>query len=238
MHREDQDHAYRAKLLSSYGWLSRTSPTFIDSVIALGRWKKVYGGERVTTAGEEKSELIALAEGVATLSSNIGYAETPLVHIFRPPFWWGYTYLVGSGPRRYTCEMRTSGWLLSIDGKSLERLMNRETAAWPAMVRLAIGHTDLAATVAGDLVTRGSRKRTLAVLLRCSGHRDSDSMDAPPLKSIPLTQAELADASNLSRNTVVTVLQELAAKNLVGLSRRSIEIKNPSALLKMLNEDE
>lgn len=73
MHQEDQAHELRVRLLSNYGWLAGTSPTFIDAVIAQGRWKKVKVGDRVTTAGEEKSELIALAESSLPL---LGFIAT------------------------------------------------------------------------------------------------------------------------------------------------------------------
>ncbi len=232
----DTCHDAKIRLLKTHGWLSTTSPDFADAVIAQGRWKRLGLGDRITTAGEVKGELVALADGVAGLSSSVGYAETPLVHIFRPPFWFGYAWFVGSGPRRFTSVMRSPGWVFSIGEQPLMRLLDAEPGGWQSIVRLAMIYGDLAATVAGDLITRKSERRVIAVLLRCSGHRDRQ--DAPPLLTVPLTQAELADATNLSRNTVVGLLQDLSDRGLVGLSRGHIHIKDASGLMKVLNSDE
>lgn len=226
----------KIRLLKNHGWLSTTSPEFADAVISQGRWKRLDIGDRITTAGEVKGELVALADGVAGLSSSVGYAETPLVHIFRPPFWFGYAWFIGSGPRRFTSVMRTPGWILTIGEHALTKLLDREPGGWQSVVRLAMIYGDLAATVAGDLITRKSERRVIAVLLRCSGHRDR--ADGPPLVSVPLTQGELADATNLSRNTVVALLQNLADRGLVGTSRGNIQIKDADGLMRILNSDE
>jgi CRP-like cAMP-binding protein len=176
-----------------------------------------------------------LAEGVATLTSGVGYAETPLIHVFRPPFWFGYAFYVGSGPRRFTAAMRSNGWIMSINGHRLGILLDREPGGWQSVVRLAMRYGDLAATVAGDLVIRESERRVIAVLMRCSGHRDPS--DGPPLRNVPITQGELADATNLSRNSIVAILQELASRNLVELNRGQIGIRDHLGLLSLMDDD-
>lgn len=229
-------HDRRIRLLKSHGWLSTTSADFADAVVAHGRWKKMDTGDRITSAGEVKGELVALAEGAAGLSSSVGYAETPLVHVFRPPSWFGYAWFIGAGPRRFTTVMRTPGWIMSVHENVLGKLLDQEPGGWQSIVRLAMTYGDLAATVAGDLITRKSERRVVAVLLRCAGYRDREA--GPPLDAVPLTQAELADAANLSRNTVVSLLQGLAERGMVGLQRGSIQIKDPDKLVSILNSDE
>jgi CRP-like cAMP-binding protein len=230
-----ENHDERIRILSSFGWLADMSPGFREAVIAEGRWKKLVVGDRITTAGDVKAELIVLAEGVATLTSGVGYAETPLIHVFRPPFWFGYAFFVGSGPRRFTTTMRSGGWTMSINGHRLGLLLDKEPGGWPSVVRLAMRYGDLAATIGGDLVIRESERRVIAVLLRCSGHRDP--AEGPPLRNVPITQSELADATNLSRNSIVAILQELASRELVELNRGFIGIRDPSGLLSLLEND-
>ena len=71
-------------------------------MIARGRWKRLglaTGSPRRAGQGE----LVALADGVAGLSSSVGYAGDAARPCFQePPFWFGYAWFVGSGPRRFT----------------------------------------------------------------------------------------------------------------------------------------
>jgi len=179
--------------------------------------------------------LIGIAEGVAMIASSVGPSETPFIHIARPPFWIGYASLVGAGPRRFTTTMRTSGWMLRIPGPFLIGLLDKETDGWKSLLRLSMKYGDIAATIAGDLVMRGSERRVIATLLRCSGHRDPS--EGPQLKCVPITQGELADATNLSRNSVITILQGLAARNVIELGRGNIVIHDAAALMQRMSAD-
>jgi len=67
------------------------------------------------------------------------------------------------------------------------------------------------------------------VLLRFTGRRFA-APDANERVEVPVTQDELAGATNLSRNSVGAMLQRLKARGLVELGRRGAVVCAPSAL--------
>jgi DNA-binding GntR family transcriptional regulator len=67
------------------------------------------------------------------------------------------------------------------------------------------------------------------VLLRLSGHRLRDT-ESPEQVDITLTQDDLAGAANLSRSSVRTMLQRLAARGLIEQTYRGIVVRAPAAL--------
>jgi Mn-dependent DtxR family transcriptional regulator len=50
---------------------------------------------------------------------------------------------------------------------------------------------------------------------------------------IPVTQAELAEAANLSRNAAGTILRELAAKGLIETDYRGVVLRDPEGLQRL-----
>ena len=53
---------------------------------------------------------------------------------------------------------------------------------------------------------------------------------------LPITQAELAEAANLSRNAAGTILRKLAAKGYVETDYRGIVVRNPAGLQRLVAE--
>lgn len=88
---------------------------------------------------------------------------------------------------------------------------------------------DMSAVIAADLLIRRSDQRLAATLLRFAGLRDPRK-EATGHNSVPVTQAELADASNLSRNAAGTILRDMQASGWIEIEYRTIVLKDPLAL--------
>jgi CRP/FNR family transcriptional regulator, cyclic AMP receptor protein len=228
-----RNHPQTLAILVSFGWLAHVPAPFRDAVLQAGRLERVEAGETLTTAGDDVRELIGIADGVAAVTPDAGLPETPVMHLLRAPFWLGYGVLVGEPRRRVTATMRTPGWILRVPWHKIAGTFTKDPAAWRLLLPLVFRYGDTATAVAADLLVRGSERRVVAILTRMSGHRSPE--DGPPLARIPLTQAEIAAAANMSRNTALTVLRRLADRDLIEIRRTNIVLRDPAALVAMLS---
>jgi CRP-like cAMP-binding protein len=77
-----------------------------------------------------------------------------------------------------------------------------------------------------DSVIPDSRLRCVATLLRISDRRNAD----PSPVTLPISQTDLSQLCNLSRQTSGDVLRALEAEGLVTLGYRSITLNDPARL--------
>ncbi|MGO8738432.1 Crp/Fnr family transcriptional regulator [Rhodoblastus sp.] len=217
------------RILTSRGWLSATPVDFQRSILSLSRWQCLEAGEPIQLGGEERGELIGLAQGAIEMRTILGPAETPLMHIAHPVFWLGYVPLILGKPRRLAASAKSPTWLARIPQEPVNKLLSERPEWWRFFLQPAIIYGDVSQTVAADLLIRDSERRCAAVLLRMAGRRFAAPDDATPIDA-PLTQDELAGAANMSRNSVGTMLKRLAARGLVELGYRSMTVVSPAAL--------
>ena len=92
--------------------------------------------------------------------------------------------------------------------------------------RGGVADGDIALNIATDLMIRDSERRCAAVLLRLSGRRFSDPRVPEPVQ-VSITQADLADAANLSLTSVRSMLLRLAERGLIEQGYRDIVCGTP-----------
>jgi CRP-like cAMP-binding protein len=217
------------RVLTRRGWLSATPAVFQHALLAGCGWYRVEAGAPIQVGGETTGELIGLAQGCIEMTTTLGAADTPIMHLAHPPFWFGYFPIIFGQSRRISATARTPVWLASVPQAKVRGLLAERPARWEHFLPLALVYGDTVVTIAADLLIRSTERRCAAVLLRMGGCRFTGPEDAAAI-DIPLTQDELAAAANLSRNTTGTVLRKLAARGLVELGYRGMVVRAPSAL--------
>lgn len=222
-------------LLASRGWLAKTPVEFRRRVLSAAQWRHVGQGATVTLGGEERDEVIGLAQGTVAATTTVGQAETPAMHIAQAVFWLGYGPLLLDRPRVVTVEARTDLWVAAIPKAKILPLLDGTTKWWRHFMRLLVEYGDTTAMIAADLLIRQSDRRLAATILRFCGAPESNADPAGHLR-IPVTQAELADASNLSRNAAGTILRMLAAKGYIEIDYGSIVVLDRAGLKGFLDE--
>ena len=224
----DRDEGLR--ILSERGWLSGTPDAFQRAILSGCRWYRLDAGAEIQAGDEPAGELIGLAQGAMEMRTSLSVADTPmLMHLSHPVFWIGYGPIIDGKPRRVPARAKTPVWLASTPHSIVKRLLDERPEWWKHVVPLAFIYGDLAATVAADLLIRGSERRCAAVMLRLCGHRFAAPTDIAPVET-PITQDDLAGAANVSRNTAGTALRKLAARGLIELGYRGIIVRSPAAL--------
>jgi CRP/FNR family transcriptional regulator, cyclic AMP receptor protein len=222
-------------LLRDRGWLSGTPPDFQRAILSRCAWQSLEAGAPVQEGGEEIGELVGLARGIVEIRPVLGRADTPIVHFAHPVFWFGYVPIVGGGPRRLAAAAKTPLWLGRIPQAAVRKLLNQRPEWWRELTRLSIIYGDVAQNVAADLLIRDNERRCAAVLLRLGGRRFPGPEDGAPVE-VPVTQDDLAGATNLSRNSVGTMLKKLKARGLVEPGYRGMTICLPKALRAFLDQ--
>jgi CRP-like cAMP-binding protein len=216
-------------ILASRGWLAETPAEFQTSFLSFAQWRHIEKGATVTLGGEEKDDVIGLAHGTVAATTTVGLAETPTMHIACAVFWLGYGPLLLERPRVVTVEARTDLWVAEIPQAKILPLLDGTTKWWRCFMRLLVEYGDTTALIASDLLIRQSDRRLAATILRFAGPPDPDAGPAGRLR-IPVTQTEVADASNLSRNAAGTILRALAAKGYIETDYGGIAILDRAGL--------
>lgn len=223
-------------LLASRGWLAETPAEFRTQILSAAKWRHIEQGTTVTLGGEERDDVIGLAQGTVAATTTVGQAETPAMHIAHAVLWLGYGPLLLDRPRVVTVEARTDLWVAAIPKATILPLLDGTTKWWRHFMRLLAEYADITAMIASDLLIRQSDRRLAATILRFCGAPDPDADPAGHLR-IPVTQAELADASNLSRNAAGTILRALAAKGYVETDYGGIVVLDRAGLQGFLSDN-
>lgn len=223
------------RVLTQQGWLSATPVDFRTAILSRCSWYSLEVGTSITVGGEEAGDLLGLARGTIELTTVLGPAETPMMHLGHGVFWLGYGPIISSQPLRISATAKSEVWLASLAQTTVLGLLGDRPDWWRHFLPLALEYGDIASNIAADLLIRDSERRCAATLLRLSGCRFSTPGDATPLE-IALKQDDLAAAANLSRNTTGTVLRKLAANGLIEISYRGIIVRAPTALRAFVDE--
>lgn len=223
-------------LLASQGWLAGTSDEFRGLLLPMARWRRFEAGTLVTMGGEEADDMIGVASGVLALTSTLGYPDTPMMHIARAVFWMGYGPILLGGPRVVSAEARSEVWAASFPKARVMPLLDTSPRWSRFFARLLGEYGHIGAMIAADLLIPESERRLAAVLARFGGLRVPEGSDAGPALtmapvSVPVTQAELAAAANLSRNSASNILLAMAERGVVETGYRLIAITDPAGLL-------
>ncbi|RBP08175.1 CRP-like cAMP-binding protein [Roseiarcus fermentans] len=224
------------ELLKTNGWLSAAPAEFQQAILSRSDWRRFDAGAPIQAGGEDDGELIGLARGVIAIRTILGRADTPLMHLAHPVFWFGYVPILTGRPRRLVADARTPVWLAQVPQAAVKALLVERPEWWRHLMQLSIIYGDVSQTVAADLLIRDSERRCAAVLLRLGAVRFASSRDSEPV-DVLVTQHDLAGAANLSRNSAGAMVQRLKARGLIAPGYRGMTIGAPAALRAFVDEE-
>ena len=227
-------------VLATQGWLANTSEEFRGLFLSMARWRRFEAGRPVTLAGDEADDIIGLASGVVAFTSAMGHADNPVSHLARAVFWMGYGPILLGGPRVISAEARSEVWVASFPKARVLPLLEESTRWWRFFMRLLGEYGNVSSMVAGGLLIPENERRLAAVLSRFGGLRplgngDTGLSSAGTPVLVPVTQAELAAAANMSRNSAGSILHGFARRGLIKTGYRGILITDPAGLLAVLD---
>jgi CRP-like cAMP-binding protein len=217
------------------GWLGHLDPALACKILNAGKMAHYGDGDTIYAFAQEQSRLFGVARGMVRMWVTMNEQAPQFGHVAGPGFWFGETELVTGNAS--IMEMTASGAtsLFRIDRKAIDTLAAEAPGIWQGIALLAVMNEGTALGAADDLMVRKSRERLAAVLLRLSSHRNAPQ-GVPPLREIPVTQAELSEAVCLSRSSTAALLAEFVRSGLIRTDYGAIAILDPAGLVGLLTE--
>jgi len=186
-------------------------------------------GEYTHFAGDTSGGMFGIADGSFGVMIPAASGELVLCHVLRTGAWFGLGPILTNGPRSLTYKALEMSHLLHVSRPDLDAIANH----YPDFHR-RIGMLSessfyaMGIQVLGDLLVRSGERRIGAVLARLSqggdGHRKGDS--AP----IHLSQADIGQIANASRDRVNRALQKFAKAGWIRLEYKTIVVRDAAAL--------
>jgi CRP-like cAMP-binding protein len=143
--------------------------------------------------------------------------------------WFGTGPVHTDTPRVFTFRAVEPSIAFSVPMAALHEIAATDATAFRRLAALSEENMRLASHVVSDLLLPSSEQRIVAVLLRAAGITVGDPL--PPPHSILVTQSELGEMANASRDVVNRVLGRLEAQGMVVVGHGRIQVIDVEQLL-------
>lgn len=220
------ERAQAEAVLRTQGLMATMPVDLQDKVFASGEWRRVMPKQPLFRAGDDTSSVQGVASGVVALETSVGSPEMTLVDVVSAPFWFGGQPQVDGTMRWITATARTEVLVFSIPPAIGNMLLYSDQRLFVFVLQLVTWLFWSSMTALADSVIPDSRLRCVATLLRIGGRRNDD----PSPVTLPISQTDLSQLCNLSRQTSGDVLRALETEGLLSLGYRSITLNDPARL--------
>jgi CRP-like cAMP-binding protein len=211
------------------GWLSRQPGSFQAALLRRARLVTFAKGEHVYAAGDTTGSIYGVTQGGFGCEVVTPYSDSRLAHIMRNGTWFGTGPVHTDTPRVFTFRAVEPSIAFSVPMAALHEIAATDATAFRRLAALSEENMRLASHVVSDLLLPSSEQRIVAVLLRAAGITVGDPL--PPPHSILVTQSELGEMANASRDVVNRVLGRLEAQGMVVVGHGRIQVIDVEQLL-------
>lgn len=209
------------------GWLSTQPKDFRTAIIGPGRIRHLRRGEFLCHEGDAHGGIFGVIAGGIGVIMSRPTGDIGLAGIFRAGDWFGGGPLHGSVRVVSACATEPSV-VLSVELRDLDAIAADDPEArrrYGSMTALNAGY---AVRVIAELALPDADRRIAATLLRCTAVLDGV---APPGKrGFMITQSQLGEMANASRNSVNRTLKLFESRGWVKLSYNHIAIADAAGL--------
>jgi CRP/FNR family transcriptional regulator, cyclic AMP receptor protein len=216
-------------LVGRTGWL-HTQPSWVrDAVLAGSRLRTYEPGQFTFYAGDEPGGMFGIVDGGFGILVPSGGSELMLCHVMRRGSWFGFGPALSGTGRKMTFKAVEASNVLHLPLHELTAIGTEK----PEFFRILGALSDMtymmsAARVVGDLLIASGEKRIAAILARIARPEPSDQTQQPwPIR---LTQAEIGEMSNSSRDRVNRALAKFAQAGWITTEFKKIMITDLAAL--------
>lgn len=213
--------------MREHGWLSGQPRAFQDQVLALCELRHFSEGSTVYRIGDVAHEIWGLVDGELSVFSAPESSAPILIHVAKPGWWVGDAALISQTPRRAELSVRQDSWMVRLSKRSIDQLARSDPETWRRLALISIGHLDHALSIIAGLTDRDSHARVAIALRRLANLKHEGTSTSI---TVNVSQAELGEMVNLTRNALAPILKELASLGLIRHRYRMIEVPDSLAL--------
>lgn len=211
--------------MAKTGWLAAAPAAYADAFLGSSRLQRVAPGQVFSAAGGTEGSAWGIVDGQIALTSSMNSIDAPIGLLYNSGDWGGYLPIFGT-PRMGDARAVVSSLLLQVPLPDMREVLAADPGGWEFLGRLVLKDSLRFASVAIDLLLGDPERRLAAILLHQVGCRRA-GMAA---WAIHLSQAEIGEMANLSRQPARRILHDFAARGWVRSSYRLIEVLNADAL--------
>lgn len=215
-------------------WLSQQERRVQDLILSRMRLVSLPKGRMLFDIEDKASELYCMVSGCAVITLAHPVQGVINAHVMFPGRWFGEPAALGRRPRIMSVSARRPTELLAISQSQIAELLKAEPALCWTFFNLMASNVEEHVLHAVDLLIVDPRLRLCSRLLTFGGRLLSYLPPSPV--SIPMTQEELAVASNMSRSTVYNLLGELVDQGICELGYREVRILDMVRLNRIVEE--
>jgi CRP/FNR family transcriptional regulator, cyclic AMP receptor protein len=227
--RPAMNEAAARDIVARTGWLLGQPAWVRDAVLGGSRLRMFAPGQFSFYAGDEAGGMYGVVDGGFGVLVPSAGNDILLCHIMRRGAWFGYGPALSGGGRKITFKAVERSRVLHLPRHEL----NAIGAAKPEFFRILGALNDMsymmtAVQVVGDLLIASGERRIAAVLARIARPNPSDEPQSPwPIR---LSQAEIGQMSNSSRDRVNRALAKFARAGWVTADFKTIVVNDIAAL--------
>jgi CRP-like cAMP-binding protein len=230
------DIANEYRLLAENGWLAAMPDAFRDAILRHCELQEFMAGDTIYLAGDPPGGIYGICKGALGMTSALGSANSPIGHVGQPGAWTGLGPLLTGQPRRATLQAITPLLLAHVPLQPLQQLLSENPHWWLHFAQELLMEFDVVTSVANDLLIRSPTRRCAATLLRVANCRQQDPLSSRPVVA-PISQAMLAEMTNLSRSAISPILSNFSRQGLTRSDYREITLLDVPGLRRIADDD-
>jgi CRP-like cAMP-binding protein len=214
------------------GLFAHLEPAFhglIDSVRTIHRYPVNHV---FTLEGEASRHVTCLVEGAVKVSRTGEKGDSQILRLLGPTDVFGLRALLAEEPLSVTITAITPCAAFAVPGDTVRRLLRDSTAFPSAVMKHLAKELRLTEDVMLSLTQRPVRRRIADVILLLHGHA-VPGRDWRPLPRVRLKRKDIAQLVGTTPETLSRTLAEFAAKGLIAVDRKRIELIDPRGLTQL-----
>lgn len=217
-----------AELFARRGWLAAQPASFREALLRRAHLVRIGRGEAIYRDGDPPGGIYGIFRGgIAGFVNSAGRGEV-LAHILREGIWFGVGPSFTGQARYLSFRAAEPSELLRVPLAQLQALEAEDPLTPQRLGALADAGARVILDVAADLLIREADRRIAATLLRVTGAARGIAPDTP--EGYRITQAELGEMANASRNHTNRTLDQFRKAGWVALGYNRIAVLDPVAL--------
>jgi CRP/FNR family transcriptional regulator, cyclic AMP receptor protein len=225
----DSQRDDRFASLSGSGWLSLQPETFCRAMICSGRVVALGVRQPVTMEGDEDPRIFGVVRGAIGTYSSHRHEFPVLGTVLFPGQWFGLGPRLIGGERTLTFVAMEDSELLCFGPAEFQKIGEIAPDLNDRLAQLAQFMSNYSAQIIAELLIPETDRRIVAVLLRLCERSYGNF-------SFRLSQAEIGEMSNASRDTVNKLVKRLAQNGLLTVRYGRIEVADYAGLARWFDQ--
>lgn len=216
-------------VLGNSGWLLREPEWVKHALFECGRFRSYKAGEFAYHADDDPGGMFGIVDGGFGVLIPSGGGEMMLCHVVRSGIWFGTGPILTTGRRTLSFRAVEPSRVVYVSLSDLNAIGARNPDFFRRLGALSESYFfAIAVGVISDLLIASGEQRIAAVLARIA--RPTESTLPCHNWPIRLSQAEIGQMSNSSRDRVNRALQKFAGAGWIEIDYRAITVTDLRAL--------